>query len=673
MSGLRNLRTRYQALVHPRDDGLPNRTVLLVPLVGVLTLLLLLVGFGITGSSTGVLNNYLESTPDEELLVNEPQMIRSDEWFVQTSWTISQVEQGLPAVNETFPGGMDATVQHDLPSRDWSVAFRPHLWGFFVLPLDNAMALKWWLPGLALVAAVYAFAVTLLPRNPGASLFIAGGLFYAPFFQWWYLSITFWPAVWTFLVMTAAVWLLRSRSRGTVIIWPLLCGYVTVTMGMGIYVPFILPAVYIVLAFVVGLVLTKSSSTVLVTFRARLRAMVPLLLAGGAAGVVLVVWLLTRWSTIELFMGTVYPGQRLWPVGGVGPMEARALLGAPFSSELDSTNGAPFGSNQSEASSVFLVGLFLLGVVAWLVVDRFRKTREIDWLLVSLFAVAGLFGAYMWIPGWDSLAHLLLLDRTTSGRLRLGLGTLSVVMMIVVAARLRAPDVGVTAPRIPWWVSAVTVVLAIGVNLKVVHSLAIEHALILDSPGHWRLIMTLYVLVIFLSSRGWIALAGLGFFTLSYLGSSWVNPVYEGVYDINDTPLGEEVRGLADERPGTWVGVGETFLPTIVLVQTGVPAYNGFQSSPSEVMWEQIDPDGTHEEQWNRLANVSWQAGTGDPAPQNPYPDQIRMTFDSCGAFAQENVTWVLADAPVDQACLTEVDEIQQGNSTFWVYELAAR
>ena len=185
--------------------------------------------------------------------------------------------------------------------------------------------------------------------------------------------------------------------------------------------------------------------------------------------------------------------------------------------------------------------------------------------------------------------------------------------------------------------------------------------------------MTLYVLVIFFSSRGWITIAGIGFFYLSFLGSGRVNPVYEGVFDINETSLGEEVQELADERPGAWVGVGDTFLPTIVLVQTGVPAYNGFQSSPSEEMWDQIDPDGIHEEQWNRLANVGWHAGEGEPAPQNPYPDQIQMTFDSCASFAQENVTWVLADAPLDQACLTEVDEIRQGNSSFWVYEVAAR
>ena len=58
---------------------------------------------------------------------------------------------------------MDATVQHDLPTSDWSTAFRPHLTGFLFLPLDQAMAIKWWLPAFAMMAAIFLLVVTLLP------------------------------------------------------------------------------------------------------------------------------------------------------------------------------------------------------------------------------------------------------------------------------------------------------------------------------------------------------------------------------------------------------------------------------------------------------------------------------------------------------------------------------
>ncbi len=92
---------------------------------------------------------------DPDLLAGTPQLIRTDEWNVQTVWAIAQAEQGLPVENQTFPGGMDATIPQDLPRADWSVAFRPHLLGFLAWDVDHAIALKWWLPGLSLIAAAY--------------------------------------------------------------------------------------------------------------------------------------------------------------------------------------------------------------------------------------------------------------------------------------------------------------------------------------------------------------------------------------------------------------------------------------------------------------------------------------------------------------------------------------
>ena len=49
-------------------------------------------------------------------------------------------------------------------SWDWSSLFRPHVVGFLALPLDQGMAVRWWLPGLSpLIAAAYVFLVTLAP------------------------------------------------------------------------------------------------------------------------------------------------------------------------------------------------------------------------------------------------------------------------------------------------------------------------------------------------------------------------------------------------------------------------------------------------------------------------------------------------------------------------------
>lgn len=667
------LRERWRTFVQPRDNGLPNALVIATPLLLLAAIFIGLVAFGVTGSSTGYVHSLVSSEDDADLLVGDPQAIRSDEWFVQTSWTISQVEQGLPLRNETFPGGMDATVQHDLPALDWSIAFRPHLLGFLFLPLDQAMAVKWWLPGFALLALTYLFTVTLLPRRPGTALALSTAFFFSPFFQWWYLSMTFYAPAWALLVMTAVVWCLRSR--GNVGRWVLaaVLAYLTVTLGTGIYVPFIVPVAFVALAFSIGAVLMPAEDGA--RFLRRLGRVGPVLIAGAVGGAILVVWLLTRWSTIVGFTSTVYPGERLQPVGLAGRAEAKALLSGPLSLSLEASGGQAFGSNSSEASTFMLPGMFLSVVLLWLFIDNLRRRRGVDWLSVCLLAVGALLLAYMFVPGWDSISHLLLLDRTTYGRARIGFGLLSVVVVVVLTMRLRErDDAGI--PRVPRWVVAVATGLAAAsvgwIVLAVVRQ--VGPATLVQLPTAALVVVTavlgLFVASVWLYGVGAFAWGTTALLVASLVSTAGVNPLYRGVLDLRETAVAQEMERLNAQAPGEWVGIATTPLPTMLLVETGIPSFNGFQSAPADDMWDQIDPAGRYEGIWNRLANVSWVAGEGDPQPRNPAPDQIQMTFDSCATFAQENVRWVLAEEPLTQSCLTLVSTIEEGPSTMRIYEV---
>lgn len=668
------VRGAWSRWVEPRPDGLPNRRVVAIPLALLAALFVALVALGVTGSSTGIMHSTISDSGDPDLLAGHPQSTRSDEWYVQTSWTISQVEQGLPIRNDTFPGGMDATVQHDLPSSDWSMAFRPHLMGFLFLPLDQAMAVKWWFPGFALAAAVYLFVVALLPRRPISAVLLGAGFFFAPFFQWWYLSITFYPAAWTFLVMATIVWSIKSRGRWGPWVLAALTAYITIAMGTGIYVPFIVPAVLVALAFGVGYVLTRDADAESVG--ARLRRMIPLLV-GGAVGVgVLIVWVFTRWQTIVGFTSTVYPGERLQGVGQATLADFDALFSGVLSAGLERTGGRPFGQNSSEASTFLLVGIFIFATLVWLIVDRFRRQRRGDWLSVALLALAGIMFAFMFVPGWDVIAHALLLDRATYGRMRLGWGLLSLVIVIVVAVRAdeRARD---GLPRIPWWVGAIAAGAATLVAVRVTW-LALDAFgadAIMDQLGPVALaaavvVIVLFVTCVYLLGRGVIVWGSALLLILSLASAGLVNPVYRGVLDLRKTDIAQEIERLNADDPGAWVGISATPLPTMLLIETAVPSFNGFQSAPSPEMWSEIDPGNEAVWVWNRLANVTWVAGDGDPEPRNPAPDQIQLTFDSCGDFAQDNVQWVMSESSLDQSCVTLVSTVTSGPTTMHFYSV---
>lgn len=674
--GTRGVRERYRRFTTPRADGLPNRRVISVPLGFLGVLFGVLVIFGVTGSSTGVMHDLISNNADPDLIAGSPAPIRSDEWFVQTTWTISQVEQDLPTRNETFPGGMDATVQHDLPTRDWSTALRPHLWGFLALPLDQAMAVKWWLPGFIMIAAAFLFVIMMLPRRPIAAMLLALGFYCAPFLQWWFLSITFYPPAWAFLVMAAIVWCVKARIGVGGWVLATLVAYLTAAMGTGIYVPFIVPVVWVVAAFGIGYVLMRTETRP--RFLQRLGSIIPVLIAGVVGVGVLCIWMFTRWDTIVGFTSTVYPGERLQSVGSGGLAELAALFSGPFSPILEPSGGAPWGMNSSEASTFLLPGLFLFVPLIWLALRRYRRGEGIDWISTALVVVGLLFLAYMFVPGWDAISHLLLLDRTTYGRLRLGFGLLSFVVIIVLTLRLS--EARKRDGRLPLWpvISAAVLAAAVIAGTALIGT-AGEFSFLAFATAHPLVAAAAVVCVVFFIAsvfffaRGWLATGAFLTLLASVAATGNINPLYRGVLDLRETNAVQAIEDVDAVAPGDWVGIADTALPTMMLVQSGVASYNGFQSAPSAEMWDEIDPAGRKEENWNRLANVSWVVGSGDPDPRNPAPDQIQLTFDSCAPFAQSEVEYVISESDINQACVELVALATDGPTDIRIYEVVAR
>lgn len=658
-------RRTADAFVQPRETGLPNFRVLLIFPALLCVLFIIAVATGVSGSSTGIYWDTFgkAGVHDPALLAGQPRIIRTDEWLVQSSWIVSQEEQGFPAFDRTFPGGMDATIQNDLPSWDWSTLFRPHVAGFLFLPLDQGMAVRWWLPALALLAGCYVFVVTLLPRRPLTAALLSVGVYFTPLVQWWFLPTTIFPFAFAFLAMTAVVWALKDPRLWARTVWAAVAAYTAVTTAMSIYAPFIVPAALVVLFFAVGAVLAAVRSRAL-TWRAALKRLIPLIAAVVAAAIVLAVWLITRFPTIKAVLSTVYPGQRLQPTGALWGSGVLGFLAGPLDQALWKDNVAALGGNQSESSSVILIAVFVLPAMIWLIVTRWRTRRSLDWALLSTGLCTLVVLAFLFIPGWDALSHLLLLDRTTESRIRLSFALLGVVSLVLIMRRLDQDR------SLRSWPSTIVTtaftVLALGATVAFAYRR--DPSLIL---GHkvWIVVVVAIIVGIFLVTRG-RALAGSAVLLIASLGVGiGVNPLYHGVFDLNNTAVGRAVAKVDDAHPGTWVGIG-TRVPTAVLVESDVRALNGVQTYPPAEMWKLIDPKGKYEDRWNRLANVNWVAEPGEPMVTNPVRDQIVVSFDSCSSFAKKHISYVLTDSPLDQQCVQKVREVSQGQSTFWIYRV---
>ncbi|MFC9559116.1 hypothetical protein [Agromyces sp. NPDC056965] len=655
---------RYRKITRPNADGLPPLRVLLAFPALLLIVGVILVALGINGSSSGEMREYVEPGADPALILGEPQFTRSDEWNVQTVWAIAQAEQGFPLENQTFPGGMDTTVPQDLPRADWSVAFRPHLLGFLFLDVDHAIAFKWWVPGLALAAAAYAFLVSVMPRRPGVAAMLATGFFFSPLIQWWYLATTLWPAAWALATMAALIWALRSRSSMSRWIWAAVIAYLTVVMAMGIYVPFIVPSVLVVLFFAVGASIGRLRAGM--RFRELGARLVPIITGGVVASAITVFWLATKASTVEAFLGTAYPGARSTPTGGSDALSFASAVGSSFTQALNAQRPGLLGANSSEASTFFYIGIYLLPVIVWIVAREVRARRRLPWELIGLTAVVFLLLAYLFVPGWDAIAKLFLLDLTLAARVRLGLGLASLAMLAYVIRYLDRHRA-----KAGLWLSLVPAGLFLLSQIAI--ALVAYRAIpaMLEPVQLWWLWALLSAFVIFAMSRRMIRTGAVAFLIVTVAGSGLTNPVYFGVYDLRETEPSKVIQEIDDTAAGTWVGVGSR-VPTAMLLESGVEAFNGFQGAPSESMWSLIDPTSQFEYQWNRLAGVNWIPGTGDPVVSNPVGDQIEVTFDACADFAQEHVQFVLSDADgLDTNCLREIDSFEMpGDSTLSIFEV---
>lgn len=656
---------RYRIMTTPRADGLP-RVRLMLALPAVLVVLgIALVAAGLNGSSSGAFYGEVKTGHDPALIAGHPQQIRSDEWNVGTVWTIGQIEQGMPERTGTFPGGMDAALPYDLPHRDWSIAFRPHQLGYLFLDVDQGTAWRWWSMGFALIAAAYCFALTMMPRRPLASALLAVGFFASPFFQWWYQSTTFWPAVWALVTLTTVVWSVRSASRRTGWLWAPIVAYSTTVMAMGIYVPFIVPVALVAAFFVGGLAVGELRSGRRV--RDLLARVAPVFVAGLASVAVTGLWLLSKSDTVRGFLGTVYPGARLTPAGSGGALSATRAIGSSFADSLKDAGGF-LGVNSSEGATFLLVGAFLLPAVAWAVLRRRRDRAPLPWVLIALAAVLALFVAFTLVPGWDALARLLLLDRTTAERAKIGVGLASFALIV---AFVRYLDDTKARPGRVLSVAAASVFLLSQCAIAAAVVVVLGPDKLWGAAPLWWLYALVSAAAVWLFARHHVAAGTAAFLVVSLASGLGVNPLYVGVFDLRDTAASRAVVGLDHAEPGRWLGVGGR-LVSATLVESGVEAFNGTQGAPAVGMWDIVDPDHAYEEQWNRIGGVQWTIGLGEPVVSNPAPDQISATFDACSTFAQTQVEFVLSDERMPPACLTRESSFDTAKSPLVIYRVVA-
>ena len=644
-----------------------SQSVALFPIIlGIL--LATLVAFSINGSSIGIYHQiFYGNTPDPNLLINTPQSIRSDEWVVSTEKTIGQHSNGYQIINKNVGLGENQSVLVGDPTTDWSTIFHPDNFGFFVLPVDNAFALKWWLPAYLLTIAVYFFTLAFLPKKRLLASIIALGFLFSPFVQWWsaYASIL-WPLL-GFVVFTK---LINEQKIILELLWGILFSYAAICFALTLYPPFQIPALLVMASLAIG----YSIDHFLDIKRNDLaRKCIILVVAGLVAIAAFFMFMASHKSVTDIIQGTVYPGHRVVASGGYSLPH---LLASQTSGLLqDSKRAAAYklSLNQSEASNFMLIIPYLLIPLAYITWSGFKRKRRISYSLLLPTLVGALFLAWLFVPGLDLLGKITFLNNVPPERVIIGLGILNLLCVILFIKLYEESR----------WRPKHSSILIYSL-LVVIALLCVNFYIAIKFPDYmgfkWALALSLpFAIVIYFLLRKQYVIAMGVICLFSFLSTCQIQPLYIGTSVIRNSDISKAMVETAKSYNPNQRWVGDYLTLENFPAMNGLPSLSGTYVYPQLNIWAKLNQPNMINT-YNRYAHTNFifdRDATKQIKPilTNPGADQLNITIEPCDPFFKTmDVGYLFTTTQFGESeakCLSLVKTVTYPAVTFYIYKVS--
>lgn len=626
----------------------------------------------INGSSIGFYHSlfYGEETKDNSLVFGKPRQIRSDEWLVNSQRTLAQDSIDYQRVNENIGNGEDTSIVIDVPYKDWSIIFKPHNLSFFLLPFDVAFALRWWLMGYLLIVSSYLLIATLLPDKRLFAAIISLAFFFSPFIQWWYLYGTLGTIYYSLFAAFIVIKLINSKKTLHKALLSVFLSYLVTAFALVLYPPFQIPVSIVVGAFTLGYIIEsfskKSKKESLINLGYILASLVVAIL-------ITFTYLQTRQDAVQSILNTSYPGDRSVPAGGFDIAHTfSGFLNYPlqFTSKAQNYSIPRVGVNNQSSSSNFLLLIPFLMLPAVVIQARdFIRKKEIDWPLLALTVVFGLFAARLFLPYLNPLYSLIQLDQVPHVRLLIGLGLLSLLFTAVFVRRVSKIK---QVFKISYLKYSYFILIVIGnILLSVlIHRRSPEYI----SMSSGVLISLLFSAIIILLLQKKYVFSAILLLSISMLSSAAVNPLYRGTGVISDSEISQAIKTVPDKN-GKWAT--ESFIFENLPVANGAPSLSGVYTYPQLELWEDLNNQGG-ESDYNRYAHVIFSL---DRNPSETIESELVLvsgdTFsintEPCGDYLKQNdVRYLLLLMPLStkETCVNNIGEISYPRVTFYIYEI---
>lgn len=619
----------------------------------------------VSGSSMGVYYQYFYGNQkDPALILGKPRTIRSDEWVVNTQMTIAQKNSHFSQVNHNIGSGEDTAIVLDAPYKGWSELSRPHNWAFFILPLENAFAFKWWFMAYLLVISCYFFVLSILPGRKLLAILLSLSLLFSAFIQWWYQYSTTSCMYYSFFIATIVIYILRTKkTKHLAFLSAALC-YTLICFALVQYPPFQIPCALAVFAFLLGYLFRHYGRQIRTVFKPLLFIGISLLVTGIVVGT----FLLTESSVIKTISSTAYPGKRVIPSGG---FDIAHLFSGQFAMQFQYDTRASFYHvmspgywNQSEASNFLLLIPFLLMPGLYLHYKDKRQNLPVDWLLLGCHTFILIACSWLFIPHLSLLGKILFLDKVPLNRLLIGLGVLNIMYIVVIIDRLQSLKGFIIRRKGIILYAIAVLIIELIIARHVVHSYP-------GFVGHYRALafslpVPIVTGLILLKRFEWAVAVLLAF---SIISTAAVNPLYRGMKVLTDNPLSRAIKSTPSKDSGRWI-VEDGLLENMATIN-GAHSLSGVYTYPQLNLWKPLNEKDTTS--YNRYAHITITLDRGDHTTtvSTPTADHFGVTTDACGAFLRaSNVDHAVTQLPISGSCTRLENTIALPTRTFYIYKL---
>lgn len=644
-----------------------TRSIWLFPALSTLVLIALTC-LNINGSSIGIYHSFLYNTEDNNLLLNKPKLIRSDEWVVATPMTLAQYNSNFPTVNQNIGVGQNMEVILDVPSLNIWQLFKPHNLSFYVIPFDYAFAFKWWFMGYLLLLSVYFFVLHFLPKKRLLASLLALAILFSPFIQWWYQYITLAPIYYALFIYLVATKIYSTKSKKSVLLHLLLLIYLLVCFALVQY-----PAFQIAVALAIFPIFIADIGRQILT-----KKTLVLITGAIAACLVVVGFLLSIKPELQAISNSSYPGQRSVTSGGYNPVH---LLASGFSPLFQSDSRSQHyvipqsgAFNQSESSNFILLLPYLLPIILMLslrrnnINKRFHIPASTRRISIAIFYTSTAILAWLLIPHLDILGKFLLLDKVPHARLIIAFGILN-LMSIILIIKSWSRVLIKTSYKILCVLIITFVSLVTGYY---VHSRFPEFSGPIITLLASLVIPLLSGLYIF--NKHLTATILLCLFSIS--STIYIHPLYHGTEALSNNSLVRTIKNIDRKDPGIWA-LEDTTLENIA-VSSGVKSISGVFSYPQVDYWSKLAPKGTDENVYNRYAHITYNFDRDDRTIETVVKlessDHIVIKTEACSDFTSKaKLSYIVTSTPIKGQsghCLQKIDELKLTSGSLNIYKL---